>query len=573
MGALAAVIVLVSGAAGIALAAFTATTSNGPSSFSIAAPDTTDPVIARSTAMLDGGSTAGRIRQGGGYYVYAEVTDASSIASVTADMTTVDTGVSAASLATAGGPWTVGGLSYNYRSALLTANTPITTGAAYAYSISAADTPGNSDTQNYSVAVETYEQVVEGTSGLISFWRMGINPFVADTFTTGAAGATIQSRAGEVGATWTKHAWSNKDAVLSDVGRMRKSGTGHSLYYASGVPSSANYAVDAELFVKTLATDDMAGVAGRISTSADTFYLARYEVASGSWNLMRVSAGSWTWLGGYTQALSAGSTYNIRLAMDSTPTATVKFFVDGVQRISVNENTITATGRGGVLLGDDAITGATVSNTVGMHIDNLRVVSQTGTTMADSFGANPGTFTNGPLLNVAGALVGDYDGATRFDGTNDYASVPDHATLDLTDGPLSAEAWVKRHDTPAGWHDIFQKGTTAFQVGFFGTDYSLVKDGTAVIVGAPGSGTDTTGFHHWVTTKSGTTSKLYRDGVDVTGTVTNQVLGNTATALFLASKSGTSEFLNATLDEVALYNSALSLATVQEHFNAGRGTG
>ncbi len=571
MGALAAVIVLVSGAAGIALAAFTATTSNGPSSFSIAAPDTTDPVIARSTAMLDGGSTAGRIRQGGGYYVYAEVTDASSIASVTADMTTVDTGVSAASLATAGGPWTVGGLSYNYRSALLTANTPITTGAAYAYSISAADTPGNSDTQNYSVAVETYEQVVEGTSGLISFWRMGINPFVADTFTTGAAGATIQSRAGEVGATWTKHAWSNKDAVLSDVGRMRKSGTGHSLYYASGVPSSANYAVDAELFVKTLATDDMAGVAGRISTSADTFYLARYEVASGSWNLMRVSAGSWTWLGGYTQALSAGSTYNIRLAMDSTPTATVKFFVDGVQRISVNENTITATGRGGVLLGDDAITGATVSNTVGMHIDNLRVVSQTGTTMADSFGANPGTFTNGPMLNVAGALVGDYDGATRLNGTSQSTSTPDSASLGVGD-VFTLEAWVKRHDSGTGTQTIAQNGTNGFHWSFVNNRMGLYKDNSGKVVETTTTQTDQL-WHHYVATKNGATVALYVDGVDVTGTVTNLTIANPVATMHWGAKGGTWEYLNATIDEAAIYSSALSAATVQAHYNAGKGTG
>ncbi len=490
-------------------------------------------------------------------------------------MTTVDTGVSAASLATAGGPWTVGGLSYNYRSALLTANTPITTGASYGYSISAADTPGNSDTQNYSVSVESYEQIVEGTGGLVSFWRMGINPFVADSFTTGAAGATLQSRAGEVGATWTKHAWSNKDVVMTDVGRIRKSGTGYSLYYASGVPSSANYAVEADLFVKTVAADDMAGLAGRISTSADTFYLVRYEVDNGEWSLLRVSAGSWTGLGTYTQALSAGSTYKMRLSMDSTPTATVKVFIDGVQRITANENSITATGRGGVLLGDDAITGANVSNTVGMHVDNLRVVTNTGTTMADSFGANPGTFFNTPILNTAGALVGDYDGATRFDGTNDYASVPDHATLDLGNGPLTLEAWVKRHDAVGGqWDNLFHRGPNAWQTGFSVNNDKMefFNEGVGGVTSG-GPSNDQTAFHHWVVTKNGAAAKMYRDGVDVTGSVTTTTLVNTATALFIAGKGGTTEFLNGTLDELAVYNQVLSLTDVQAHYNAGRGTG
>jgi hypothetical protein len=70
-------------------------------------------------------------------------------------------------------------------------------------------------------------------------------------------------------------------------------------------------------------------------------------------------------------------------------------------------------------------------------------------------------------------------------------------------------------------------------------------------------------------TKSGATSKLYIDGVDVTGTVTDQTLVDNATSLLL---DGTPQY-HGHLDEMAIYNTALSAATVQDHYRAGRGTG
>jgi hypothetical protein len=67
--------------------------------------DNTAPAVARATATRsDGGGTAGQIRQGSGYYVYAQATDAGSgVATVTANVSSFDTGVTAASLTTAGG--------------------------------------------------------------------------------------------------------------------------------------------------------------------------------------------------------------------------------------------------------------------------------------------------------------------------------------------------------------------------------------------------------------------------------------------------------------------------------------
>jgi len=95
-----------------------------------------------------GNPTPGYIHQGGDYYVYAAITDSgnppSGIASVTADVSRVTTGQTAAPLTA--GSWTVGGVAYDYRSALLAADAPLMPGGK-PYSLAMTDATSNSATQ------------------------------------------------------------------------------------------------------------------------------------------------------------------------------------------------------------------------------------------------------------------------------------------------------------------------------------------------------------------------------------------------------------------------------------------
>jgi hypothetical protein len=55
--------------------------------------------------------------------------------------------------------------------------------------------------------------------------------------------------------------------------------------------------------------------------------------------------------------------------------------------------------------------------------------------------------------------------------------------------------------------------------------------------------------------------------------LTDQTMINTTSALFLGAKGGTVGFLGATIDEFAVYNQVLPIATVLDHYKAGSGTG
>ncbi|HXF37827.1 MAG TPA: hypothetical protein VNO17_11720 [Actinomycetota bacterium] len=136
-------------------AAFSSLTSNAGNSFSAAA-DFVAPRASGSVIATEGRSLAGAIRQGGTFRVYANVTDdgnpASGVASVTADASAIRAGATAVPLAA--GSWSVEGVAYAYRSALLTADAVLPEGSR-GYSLALTDGAGNAAVQGgFSVLVD-----------------------------------------------------------------------------------------------------------------------------------------------------------------------------------------------------------------------------------------------------------------------------------------------------------------------------------------------------------------------------------------------------------------------------------
>jgi hypothetical protein len=139
--------------------ALMADTETVPATLSTAAcfsADTLPPVVSATVISKTTPYLPGFIRQGGTYFVYANVTDAgcspSGIATVTANVSTLTTGSTAVALAA--GSFSVGGVTYNWRSASITANAVLAAGAK-TYSITSTDNAANSQTQGgYTVTVD-----------------------------------------------------------------------------------------------------------------------------------------------------------------------------------------------------------------------------------------------------------------------------------------------------------------------------------------------------------------------------------------------------------------------------------
>ncbi len=139
--------------AGFSAASFTDSSQN-PQTVTAAADFLAPSAGASAVAKSEGGS-AGYVRAGGNYRVYADVTDsgnpASKTSSVKANVSALTSGQTAVALSS--GSFTVDGVSYNYRSAQLKVDSGATPGTK-SYALTLVDGAGNSRVQSFSVTVD-----------------------------------------------------------------------------------------------------------------------------------------------------------------------------------------------------------------------------------------------------------------------------------------------------------------------------------------------------------------------------------------------------------------------------------
>lgn len=199
-----------------------------------------------------------------------------------------------------------------------------------------------------------------------------------------------------------------------------------------------------------------------------------------------------------------------------------------------------------------------------------------GATAADeTANGNAGSYVNGPALGGPGAIAGDTNTAAVFDGVNDYMTVPDSPSLDANSA-VTVEAWLKR--AKASWQVAVGKpgnGQSKFE------NYALWINSSNQAVAYFGNGSSyatvastgpiDTAWHHVVATYAGGAAKLYLDGVLNASSTSSVQLTPNALALNVGRESANNYFFGGSLDEVAVYGTALSAARIQQHYAAGTG--
>jgi hypothetical protein len=160
----------------VTFAAFASGTESSGNSV-IAANDFRAPQVTATVLAKSAGGTAGFVKQGGEYFVYANVAadtgnPASGIAGVRADVSSLTTGSTAVPLSA--GSFSAGGVSYGYRSAALSANAVLTEGAR-SFTVTATDNALNAAGLGGSVTIDNTApkasdvqttNVAGGTNGL-----------------------------------------------------------------------------------------------------------------------------------------------------------------------------------------------------------------------------------------------------------------------------------------------------------------------------------------------------------------------------------------------------------------------
>jgi uncharacterized repeat protein (TIGR01451 family) len=202
-----------------------------------------------------------------------------------------------------------------------------------------------------------------------------------------------------------------------------------------------------------------------------------------------------------------------------------------------------------------------------------RLGESSGSTAADQLGTSPGAYGAGATLGASGALAGDGDPSVNLAGTVGQRPVviAHTAALDLGNGPFTIEAWARRSNN--GTSDAivdygYGSGGGGPALEFVGDKIGLWQNGVGLITQETGTTTDTA-WHHLVATWNGTTGKLYKDGILVSGASTGRVLTAQVGAVLIGANQDAGEEFGGGLDEVAIYRSVLSAGQVSNHYNAG----
>jgi hypothetical protein len=250
----------------------------------------------------------------------------------------------------------------------------------------------------------------------------------------------------------------------------------------------------------------------------------------------------------------------------------IRLFVDNVQRISVADAVITDAGRAGVGLGEPGET-AVQSDTQGLQLNNWQMSG----TLLDSSGTNNGSYLNAPPVGVAGALT-DGDTAATFPEGSQYGRVARQIADDL-----SIEFWFKSTQGISAGNQWWEgAGLVDAEVGGATNDFgvSLRSDGKVLAgIGSPGGdvsivspvgGLNDGSWHHVVFTRAQATGaiRLYVDGASVaSGTASTSSLTAEPSLTFGRLATGGNAYAGS-LDEIAVYNTALTPATVAFHYAA-----
>jgi hypothetical protein len=214
---------------------------------------------------------------------------------------------------------------------------------------------------------------------------------------------------------------------------------------------------------------------------------------------------------------------------------------------------------------------ATVSATSGI-VSYWRLGETSGTTAADRQGRNPGTYSGGVTRGAAGAVAGDPNTAAVFDGVDDYVNVPDSVSLKPAT-QISLEAWVKPNAGIPTYASVATKTTVntwSDGYGMYawegGIDFWVNDDAQDVWTDP----IPTTVWSHVVGTYDGSTIRIYLNGVLVDSFAYSSPLVHLIAPLRIGDAAGTGNYHWAGgIDDVAVYNTALSAATVADHFRCG----
>ncbi len=192
-----------------------------------------------------------------------------------------------------------------------------------------------------------------------------------------------------------------------------------------------------------------------------------------------------------------------------------------------------------------------------------------GSTLADSSGNN----NSGITTSTSWSTSGRYGGALSFNGSSSWVSIPDSASLDLT-STMTLEGWVKPTGGLAShWSTVlFKESPGNLTYGLLASSDTSVAAGISTIGGVQktAKGSSTLPLNTWTflaASYSGSVVTLYVNGVAVSTAAATGSMPVSSGPLRIGGNSVWGEYFSGLIDNVRVYNRALSAGEIQTDMN------
>ena len=188
---------------------------------------------------------------------------------------------------------------------------------------------------------------------------------------------------------------------------------------------------------------------------------------------------------------------------------------------------------------------------------------------------------NGTLMNGVTYAIGQVGQSFLFDGADDFVDLGTDGVFNFSSGTgdFTIDMWIYPDILPDFAYGLASKATHGpggqFTGPYSGWSFYMYADGSLGFGGAgvweftSSSGTVTAGIgQHIAITKSGTTYKLYHNGTEV-ASVDHGNLETSASELLLGASYADDNFFNGSIDEVEIFNRALTVDEIALIYYAG----
>jgi chitodextrinase len=195
----------------------------------------------------------------------------------------------------------------------------------------------------------------------------------------------------------------------------------------------------------------------------------------------------------------------------------------------------------------------------------------TGITVSDASGSG----NTGTIANATWTTTGKYGRALMFNGTSSWVTIPDTPSLDLTTGE-TLEAWVCPFTIPpvgcsrpvnCEWMDAIHKDSDRYYIevssnhngepeagGIFASGKQIVFGPSVLPINA---------WTHLALTYDSTMTRLYVNGTLVASSPETSHITTSTNPLFIGGDQTMGQFFSGLIDEVRVYNIAMSRVQIQ----------